>query len=105
MVGVTVVCAPVEGFTLAFVSVIVEEGSVSIVASWGVVGFWVGFSSVPLDIDGVGGSVDFPFMVTSISLVGPEDSVGAVVPSASLVVTGRSVCCFDVGSSPPDDIL
>ena len=105
MIGVTVVCAPVEGFTLAFVSVIVEEGSVSIVASCGVVGFWVGFSSVPLDIDGVGGSVGFPFVVTSISLVGPEDSVGAVVPSASLVVTGRSVCCFDVGSSPPDELV
>ena len=33
MIGVTVVCAPVEGFTLAFVSVVVEEGLVSIVAS------------------------------------------------------------------------
>lgn len=61
------------------------------------------FSSVPLD--GVGGSVGFPFEITSISLVGPEDSVGAVVPSASLVVTGRSVFCFDVGSSPPDELV
>ena len=32
MVGVTVVCAPVDGFTLAFVSVVVE-GSFFIVAS------------------------------------------------------------------------
>ena len=29
----TVVCGPVEGFTLAFVSVVVEEGSVFTVVS------------------------------------------------------------------------
>lgn len=33
MIGVTVVCELVEGFILASVSVVVEEGSVSIVAS------------------------------------------------------------------------
>ena len=63
----------------------------------------MGFSSVPLD--GVGRSFGFPFVVTSISLVVPEDSVGAVIPSASLVVTGRSVFCFDVGSSPPGELV
>ena len=63
----------------------------------------MGCSSVPLD--GVGGSVGLFLVVTSFSLVVPGGSVGAVVRLASLVVIGRSVCSFDVGSSSPDDIL
>ena len=65
--------------------------------------FRLGCGSVPLG--GVEGSVGFFFVVTSFSLVVPGGSVGAVVRLASLVVIGRSVCSFDVGSSPPDDIL
>ena len=64
-------------FRLAFVSVVVGEGSVFTVVSGGVVGFRLGCGSVALG--GVGGSVGFFFVVTSFSLFVPEGFVGAVV--------------------------